>query len=963
MATRITEELQLILKANYDGAKQALEKYEELINDAEKATDDLAEAQRKCSEASDAAEESEKKLGGSTGKTTGAQNEQAISLGNLIAKYTSFIAVGALALKTFKAIMEAGEQANIANARAAAMIEAAGRSSDITMSSLKRMATQLMKETGFSTTEITNASARMLTALDTDSERLRQYMSLAADLAALWGTDLAGSAKTLAEILAEPAEGISKLKKQGIYLDEALVSNITHLEQMGNTAAAQALIVKALSERIGETAESIKSAKSSLTQLKEAWEETLSYMGEKAAGSDFGRWLTDGLIEGLDRQKALDYMTGFLSDLKTDSAKALAGLSGSDIDFIEAFLGDIDELSTPDRRKIYNKLGVRNQDQYAAAAANVTALLENQRSRIEAAAEAQQILNEKQCKAAKIAEARKKIEQDEIERTKELSALYATTAEGQLASMEAQLSLLRQQKAEDEDTVSAGKGKYTKDQIEQAAERLKMYDAIIDPLQGKIDMLKDTGDEAVQSVLQRVLGKASAEDYALDIPIGIVWAAKPEDKKLMTLQAQLAAVKSAADALHAAGPDEGDTGQWQAALDILIAKHGEISGEIEGITEKAKLRNRAEALLESLLTDEEKKEKQLLELQALQNEGLLTETQHRQLKANLLGKELTDQEKISDILKEQSKGLVSVNSIAQEASRTFAAMGNAIASGADAGDAALDSIGSYVTSLASQISTSSIAAGMRIIAETGWAGVPTALALFALGGVAGIGAGLMGGGRGLDSEITESMEKELKAREALAEQINGSIDEEYMLLKRQLERNMISVEDFRNQSSDIQGKRDFNTAISEASRAAMAKVRELDSELSSMSGWHRWWTSDDEDIEEHVSRIRAIYDEIDNDISRERLAQIISQLKALGVDTSGIPRFATGGSFMTNGPQLILVGDNPSGRELVDIRPVGSGEAAAVGQSISIRIDTAYGIEDLYGKLELAAAKMGRRRA
>ena len=36
------------------------------------------------------------------------------------------------------------------------------------------------------------------------------------------------------------------------------------------------------------------------------------------------------------------------------------------------------------------------------------------------------------------------------------------------------------------------------------------------------------------------------------------------------------------------------------------------------------------------------------------------------------------------------------------------------------------------------------------------------------------------------------------------------------------------------------------------------------------------------------------------------------------------PAFATGGSFITSGPQSILVGDNPGGRERVDVTPLSS---------------------------------------
>ena len=37
-----------------------------------------------------------------------------------------------------------------------------------------------------------------------------------------------------------------------------------------------------------------------------------------------------------------------------------------------------------------------------------------------------------------------------------------------------------------------------------------------------------------------------------------------------------------------------------------------------------------------------------------------------------------------------------------------------------------------------------------------------------------------------------------------------------------------------------------------------------------------------------------------------------------------MPSYARGGDFITNGPQKILVGDNPGGRERVTIRPLPS---------------------------------------
>ena len=42
---------------------------------------------------------------------------------------------------------------------------------------------------------------------------------------------------------------------------------------------------------------------------------------------------------------------------------------------------------------------------------------------------------------------------------------------------------------------------------------------------------------------------------------------------------------------------------------------------------------------------------------------------------------------------------------------------------------------------------------------------------------------------------------------------------------------------------------------------------------------------------------------------------------------SVVPSFAQGGDFITNGEQLIRVGDNPSGRERVQITPLGGDPA------------------------------------
>ena len=61
-----------------------------------------------------------------------------------------------------------------------------------------------------------------------------------------------------------------------------------------------------------------------------------------------------------------------------------------------------------------------------------------------------------------------------------------------------------------------------------------------------------------------------------------------------------------------------------------------------------------------------------------------------------------------------------------------------------------------------------------------------------------------------------------------------------------------------------------------------------------------------------------------------------------------IPAFQTGGEFTTNGPQLIQVGDNPSGRERVTIEPEGgsvTNNTSNDNRNINISVESNNGIE------------------
>ncbi len=116
----------------------------------------------------------------------------------------------------------------------------------------------------------------------------------------------------------------------------------------------------------------------------------------------------------------------------------------------------------------------------------------------------------------------------------------------------------------------------------------------------------------------------------------------------------------------------------------------------------------------------------------------------------------------------------------------FEAIGQAMAEGADAGDAMKKIFVQMMQQMLSSLATACITAGVQLIAQGGWAGIPPALALFALGGVAGIGAGALSSLSSSSSSADEAQQEQLELLKKLNEEYSNLYDalleqEEYYL--------------------------------------------------------------------------------------------------------------------------------------------------------------------------------------
>lgn len=410
-----------------------------------------------------------------------------------------------------------------------------------------------------------------------------------------------------------------------------------------------------------------------------------------------------------------------------------------------------------------------------------------------------------------------------------------------------------------------------------------------------------------------------------------------------------------------------------------LAQQKETLKETLGITKEEEEHSEkvaeANKLILSLGTQQEQNAAVLAEyeekLLGLKSEGLLTEEQAKALlkQKNEELDELTKKtETWSDYLSEAWADIKDeffcFDAIGDLISDTFSDIGAAIGSGEDVTEAAGKALQSYATQLLKEISTMAIGAGLRVIVEGGLAALPLAIGLFALGGVAGIGSGFFGSsGSGVDSSIMESLDDELKIRESLNETLGEALDLEMDMLKRQLDRNLISVEDYMSGVQDIWGQRNQGDAQEEAIGLISEAIGDIDTELSDMSGWSKLRSSKDEDLEADATSLEDLARQINAASSAEELRALIQQLEDYGINVDSLPAFAQGGSFLTSGPQPILVGDNASGRELVQITPLGSGSGQTLDQPIVVNINgPVLDYADLQKKLDAIGVKLDRRK-
>ena len=128
---------------------------------------------------------------------------------------------------------------------------------------------------------------------------------------------------------------------------------------------------------------------------------------------------------------------------------------------------------------------------------------------------------------------------------------------------------------------------------------------------------------------------------------------------------------------------------------------------------------------------------------------------------------------------------------------SFNAIGKALATGADAGEALKKQFVDFVSQIMQSLSVTCIQAGVNLIAQSGWAGVPAALGLFALGGATGLAGGFISSlsDNSMSNEKNKELEQMKELTKAYEDLIKSVREQEEYYIRKKAELNMYALDD------------------------------------------------------------------------------------------------------------------------------------------------------------------------
>ncbi len=183
------------------------------------------------------------------------------------------LALGIAAAAATKSVTAFAEAETI-NVRLESVLKATGNAAGFTADQLDEMARGLQDTTRFAGSSAKEAMILLSTMKNIKGDNFKQTLTVAADLAAVMGTDLTGAAETLGRALTNPEQASGRLAKAGIVLTDRQQQQIASFMKLNDVASAQKIILDEVASRTGGA------AAASADTLSGKWEKLKNKVGD-----------------------------------------------------------------------------------------------------------------------------------------------------------------------------------------------------------------------------------------------------------------------------------------------------------------------------------------------------------------------------------------------------------------------------------------------------------------------------------------------------------------------------------------------------------------------------------------------------------------------------------------------------------------------------------------------------------
>ncbi len=222
-------------------------------------------------------------------------------------------------------------------------IRATGFAAGQTSADIQELSDDLATDTFAGREGARDAASVLLTFRSVRGDTFERALRLSQDLAEVFGGDLRTAAVRLGRVLEDPARNMDGLGRSGVVLNDALRSQIRLLQETGDRAAAVALILKTLEDRVGGAGAG-EGVSAEVDTLGDKWTEMLEKLGATGAvqaGTE--AFLTavetaiDGTILALDRLedaplgKRFAAVASEIAELKVELDQAQSALKSPDL--------------------------------------------------------------------------------------------------------------------------------------------------------------------------------------------------------------------------------------------------------------------------------------------------------------------------------------------------------------------------------------------------------------------------------------------------------------------------------------------------------------------------------------------------------------------------------------------------------------------------------------------------------